>query len=68
LTDLIRDAADSDDGTVVHLFAKPGQAGLQPKVTYVARLHPEPCVAAGAYVDDLTAFHATLLRLARSAG
>ncbi len=71
VTDLIHDAVrNSADGTIAYMFARPGQSGLQPKVTYVARFVPWDLVfGAGAYVDDLdAAFHAVLFRLALIGG
>ena len=71
LTDLIRDVLrDSSEGTVAYMFPRPGQAELQPKITYVTRFAPWDVVfAAGAYVDDLdAAYHASLLRLSAIGG
>ena len=71
VTDLIHDAVrNSTEGTIAYMFARPGQSGLQPKVTYVARFVPWDLVfGAGAYVDDLdAAFRAVLFRLALIGG
>ncbi len=71
VTELIRDALkNSDSGVVSYSFPKPGQAELQPKVSYVARFAPWDIVfIAGAYIDDLdAAFHAVLYRLALIGG
>ena len=71
LIDIMRDALrNSDEGTVAYMFAKPGQAGLYPKVAYVTRFAPWGLVfVSGAYVDDLDAtFRATLLRLSEVGG
>jgi methyl-accepting chemotaxis protein len=71
VTDMIRDAVrNSADGTVAYMFARPGEPGLQPKITYVARFAPWDLVfGAGTYVDDLdVALHAALFRFASVGG
>jgi methyl-accepting chemotaxis protein len=71
VTDMIRDAVrNSADGTIEYMFAKPGQSGLLPKITYIARFEPWGVVfGAGAYIDDLNAaFRAALIQLASIGG
>ncbi|MDR3518384.1 MAG: methyl-accepting chemotaxis protein [Azospirillaceae bacterium] len=47
-------AGRNGDGVVKYLFAKPGEAVPQPKITFVKAFHPwNVIVTSGLYVDDL---------------